>query len=371
MTTNGNGNDGDPFRGREVPLEIQEHIAALLGWIRTHPDDSSVRQSLKDILSELSGDEEGEERAPQLPDWVWTDAEDIPPRRWVVNAWLPEGRVAMLAGRGGAGKSRLALQLAAGVASGGGEGDEWIKAPLGALSLGTAVPATGAPVVYVTWEDEPEEFARRLDQISGAAAPWVTPDQLQNLHVINLAKHGPLWAPLQGRHVSTLAELTETGRLVRERVEQLGAGLLIIDPLAAAYAGDENSRALVRAFVADWDGWAQEVGCAVLLVAHPPKGGSDYSGTTDWEGAVRSMWVLKEEKIGSPPSGRNRDDRRPTAWQLSLPKRNYSVAQPPLQLLWDNKNGLRWRLDWWETPKGQPPPEQPPTSGGSGFDLTV
>ena len=36
------------------------------------------------------------------------------PRQWLVDGWLPAGRVALLSGQGGAGKSRLALQLAAG-----------------------------------------------------------------------------------------------------------------------------------------------------------------------------------------------------------------------------------------------------------------
>lgn len=353
-----NAGAGDPFRGREVPLEPKEHIAALSGWIRTHPDDEDLRQPLKDLLAEMSGNDA--ESVPPLPDWVW-ESRDVPPREWVIQGWLPAGRVTMLAGRGGAGKSRLALQLAAGIASGGGDGDAWIDAPLDTLRLGKAVPSTGAPVVYASWEDEDTEFARRLAEISGGEAPWVTPERLQNLHVVTLAKRGALWAPLHGRHISTLAELTDTGRLLREMVERIGAKLLIIDPVAACYSGDENSRALVRAFVGSWDGWGQDVGCAVLLVAHPPKGGSDYSGSTDWEGAVRAMWVLKEERIGAPPKGKGQDTRE-TAWQLALPKRNYSSAQAPLRMHWDTKVGLRWRIEWWEKPPTKP--------GGGSIDFT-
>ena len=88
------------------------------------------------------------------------------PRQWLVDESLPAGRVALLTGEGGAGKSRLALQLAAGVASGG-DHREWITSPHGIMRLGNAVPPNGASVVFASWEDEPEEFYRRLHQISG------------------------------------------------------------------------------------------------------------------------------------------------------------------------------------------------------------
>ena len=40
-----------------------------------------------------------------------------PARQWLVDGWLPASRIAMLAGRGAAGKSQLALQLAYAITS--------------------------------------------------------------------------------------------------------------------------------------------------------------------------------------------------------------------------------------------------------------
>ena len=40
-----------------------------------------------------------------------------PDREWLIEGWLPVGRLGMLSGRGGRGKSRLALQLAARMAA--------------------------------------------------------------------------------------------------------------------------------------------------------------------------------------------------------------------------------------------------------------
>ena len=82
--------------------------------------------------------------------------------------WLPAGRVALLAGRGGAGK------IKAGAAAG--RGDRLRRRGRGRVDRrsggrppgwGRPCPPTGAPVVYASWEDEEDEFARRLSQMSG------------------------------------------------------------------------------------------------------------------------------------------------------------------------------------------------------------
>ena len=237
-----NGNTDDPFRGKDVPLGVAEHIAALSGWLKTHPEDDEARRLIREFLTGMDESEETSEETDPLPDWTWTEETPPPPRRWLVQHWMPAARVSMLAGRGGGadrgrylvfpasgrwissgqgegrdvvqeatiplclfstekvpeshfpskstvsiptpvrgggGKSRLALQLAAGVASGGGDRDEWICSPLGEMTLGTVVPEDGAPVVYATWEDDEEEFHRRLVEISGPEAPWVTRELLR------------------------------------------------------------------------------------------------------------------------------------------------------------------------------------------------
>ena len=301
---------------------------------------SSFRQAVAMAQTDLRGSLETLTRAIEtatplrVGTWGSTPPE---PRQWLIDDRLPAGRVALLTGEGGAGKSRLALQLAAGIASGGDDG-EWIVSPGRMMRLGSAVPTDGASVVFASCEDEPEEFYRRLHQISGRAAPWVKPERLEKLRIVNLVGEGPVWAPPQGRHISTMAELTVTGERVRRLCEQENARLLVLDPLAAAYAADENARGLVRAFVSHWDAWGQTNNCAVLILAHPPKSaGISYAGSTDWQGAARALWTLQAEIDKS-------SDANPRTWRLEFVKGNYGPKPEPLRLRWDAGSGLRWEI---------------------------
>ena len=157
----------------------------------------------------------------------------------------------------------------------------------------------------------------------------------------DMAGHGPLWAPTQdgSRHTSTMGELTGTGHALRRDCARLHATLLVVDPLAAAYACNENDRGLVRAFMSDWDGWARRIGCTVLLVAHPSKASPEYSGSTDWHAAARAVWTLGKEEAASGPETK-----------LACLKTNYSRPPDPLRL----HNWEWWTAHPWEAPQRRP-----------------
>ena len=168
-----------------------------------------------------------------------------------------------------------------------------------------------------------------------------------------------------GRHTDTLGETTAAGHELRRLCEEVGARLLIVDPSAAAYGSNENSRALVRAFVSDFDAWARDNNCAVLILSHPPKWAADYSGSTDWEASVRSMWTLRKEGGGPAPKGKGKSvpDSQPEGWQLARPKANYGPPVAPVQLDWDASGGeLRWKVTG-EWPEGATPQASAATNG--------
>ena len=270
-----------------------------------------------------AGTEEGARRAlAEIPD-VHRDAlrppvplqlarwpEQPPPSRsWIVADWLPAGRVTMLTGAGGAGKSRLALQLAAAVAAGGGEGREWLTDKTGSLRLGEDAPTRGG--------------TRRLRELGGRArrvlaSPVRDRRRRRTVGSTSQARSLRPRVPRRGGLAMGAARRRphrhggqRTGCLPASAswtlAAQEGARLLVLDPLAAVYGGNENSRALVRAFLSRLDEWAVKHNCAVLLVAHPSKSegaGQQYSGSTDWQGGVRSLWTMSQKKI------RREEDRR-------------------------------------------------------------
>ena len=196
-----------------------------------------------------------------------------PDREWLIEGWLPVGRLGMLSGRGGRGKSRLALQLVARMAASPAARGPFVPAARGpgndtAVSdANLALDATHAgPVVYASWEDEREEAGRRIAKF-GADELATPADLAGRLRYLDLRGEGPLWGPGgEARHLAALGELTPVGRRVRATCEALDARLLVVDSLAGAYGSDENVRALVRAFCADWDRWATDARCAVMLI---------------------------------------------------------------------------------------------------------
>ena len=87
----------------------------------------------------------------ELDDTADWEGVDVPPRRWLLDGWLPVGEAALLTGAGSVGKSLISQQLAATVAA-------------GAPFMGVAV--TQGTSIYITCEDGPEEAQRQIGRAS-------------------------------------------------------------------------------------------------------------------------------------------------------------------------------------------------------------
>ena len=257
------------------------------------------------------------------------------PREWLIPDFLPAGRLGLLAGSGGIGKSRLALQLAAAIASG---IADWLP---GGPRLTLSDPATA---VYWTAEDEPAEVSRRLRQIGGVrdsatqALHGLVERVEDRLHVVDGAGRGPLWEPMGS---GPLGRLSETGAWLRAYSERHGPRLLVLDSLAATYAGNENDRVAVRQFAADWDAWGRRRGCAVMLIGHPPKSMAPFSGSTDWQAAVRWLWTFGLEP-DPHHTAKRASKQEPTAPCLKNDKGNYRAANAR-SYHWVARSDCAWR----------------------------
>lgn len=194
-----------------------------------------------------------------------------PPREWCIDPWLPRRDPVLWAGGGGIGKSLLSQQTAT------------------CLALGrTFIGHVAEPRRVLLWngEDDAAELWRR--QL--AICTWLGVDLAvlaDNLTVVSFARRDMTLATLTFTRLAGTALLAE----LAESVTRHRADYVILDNVARIYGGNENDRHQVTSFVAMV---AEACGDAGLcLIAHPGKAtGSEYSGSTAWEGAVRARLYL-------------------------------------------------------------------------------
>ncbi|MGZ4958362.1 MAG: AAA family ATPase [Methylomonas sp.] len=200
------------------------------------------------------------------------------PRRWAVDEWLIRGSLATLFGAGGHGKSLLMLQLATCVAN-------------GFDFMGLKVEQGN--VIGLFCEDEADELERRqhsifenlfIDPVEGSQSLYLDarPGKFNTLATFNAER---LLKPTQLLHDlhKTCAELRPV--------------LVILDNIAQMYSGGENIRHEVTQFCNALSALAKKHDCAVLLLGHTAKAmGSEYSGSTAWDAAVRTRLLMERQK---------------------------------------------------------------------------
>lgn len=232
-------------------------------------------------------------------DWRRLEQSAPPLMDWVIPDWIPAGHTTLLAGRGGVGKTLLAQHIATAVA----EGADYIA----------SIPRRN--VLLIAAEDDvPELWRRQLNICQHFGVPLRDLDGHLFIHSAAGAD-----VTLMG---SKFGELKQTAWLARLQAlrEFTNAGLVILDNIARMYGGNENDRHSVTTFCA-----LVQAACApaaVLLLSHPAKTtGSEYSGSTAWEGAVRARLYL-----GDKPPGADVDEEPTTndVRYLSRRKSNYS-----------------------------------------------
>lgn len=247
----------------------------------------------------------------RVTDWT---AEPTP-QPWLVQDWLPQGELVLFTGAGGAGKSTLALQLAIALCL---RQRVWIpnRNPGAPYFLQEAEDGDWK-CHYAGYEDNGNQMITRARRIVS------DPDQLDALEgrLVFTRERGSLWNSQQ---------FDEHGHPTGAMKELLGEAedkdLLVIDPSAAAYAGDENARSQVRSFLNHLSVWAESSGTTILLVAHPAKEATSlFSGSTDWRNAPRAFWAISKEKVTDP------EDKKVVvgeATKLTLEKSSYGRPHP-------------------------------------------
>lgn len=242
------------------------------------------------------------------------------PPAFIVPDWGPAGYAWLLAGHGGAGKSSIGLHLSVCMA-------------LGLPWCGLQVERRR--VLVLACEDRANVLHWRLRRICdhlnvdmAELAGW--------LHVVDLVGHDTtLWPPAPDNPTSQ----TPAYDALAAQMETTGADVVIVDGVTDAFAGNENDRAEVKAFVNALLALIDESKGAILLLGHVNKpaaagpGSSEgYSGSTAWHNAVRARWYLY------PETSKGEEDERPQSTgrlTLELQKSNLGRADQAIKFRWD------------------------------------
>lgn len=206
---------------------------------------------------------------------------DHPPPAHVIDRLVPRGVVTLLGAHGGAGKSVLALTLAAHVATGrtwAGHGIDHGRALFVSLEdPGTLVNFRLRKIADAYGLDQ-DTIAANLSILDGSDTDAALAGETREDGVTRLG------------HTSAMGELRQAAK---------GSSLIVVDNASDAADFNENDRRMVRGFVRRLAQVARENDAGLILLAHIDKlaarngaQGNTYSGSTAWHNSARSRLAL-------------------------------------------------------------------------------
>jgi hypothetical protein len=210
---------------------------------------------------------------------------------WLWPSWLALGKLALVDGDPGLGKSAMTLDLAARVSAG------------NAFPDGAECESAG--VVLLSAEDGLADTIRPRLDAAGA----------DTSKILALAT-----VPDENGH-DRLLSIPEDLALIEMGIRRVGARLVVVDPLMAFLSGDTNSHRDqdVRRALAPLAGIAERTGAAVLVVRHLNKAAANNplyrgGGSIGIIGAARMAFV-----VGKDPQDENRRVLASTKNNLAMP----------------------------------------------------
>ena len=211
------------------------------------------------------------------------------PVRWLWQYWLALGKLHILAGAPGQGKTTLALAMAATVTMGG----RW---PDGSI-------ATAGNVLIWSGEDDPADTL--LPRLLAAGA-----DRAKCFFIEGARRDG---------EVVPFDPARDLGQLLAAIEKIGGIKLLVIDPVVSAVAGDSHKNTEVRRALQPLVDLATACDCAVLGITHFAKGGQGTDPTQRVVGSVAFSAVARVVMVAAKVKG---DDEIKDARILARTKSN-------------------------------------------------
>ncbi|CAJ0777718.1 AAA family ATPase [Ralstonia chuxiongensis] len=235
------------------------HMARGLDAVRNCIEEAMIKAASAAAAS-ATANPPAEDPLPASPRAMLTCAANVTPEAitWLWPQWLPAGKLSILAGSPGTGKTTIALSLAATVSAGG----TWPD--------GSRMRRPGRVLMWSSEDDPADTLVPRL-MACGA--------NLKNIFFAQKVsdENGELMPFDPSQHMPLLGErLHEMG----------GADLLIVDPIVSAVTGDAHRVNDVRRNLQGLVDMAAAHRCAVLGISHFAKGSR---GTSPAERVIGSQ----------------------------------------------------------------------------------
>lgn len=162
------------------------------------------------------------------------------PITWLWNGFIPQGKLTLLAGAGGTGKSTLAFNFAATVSNG------------GAWPDGTRCDVAANVLIWSSEDDAADTITPRLMAVGA-----------------NLSRCGVISGAIDQNGLRSPFDAARDMDQLREATLQIGGvSLLVIDPIVTAVTGDMHKANDVRRSLQSIVDFATETNCAVVGITH-------------------------------------------------------------------------------------------------------
>lgn len=220
--------------------------------------------------------------AGKPPAVVLVNGADLHPEpvKWLWPGWLAIGKLHILAGAPGQGKTTIALTAAATVTNGG----RW---PCGA-------PCESGNILIWSGEDDPADTL--LPRLLAAGA-----NRQRCFFVKGTRVDGDLVPFDPASHMMSLEDQAR---------EIGGVRLLIVDPVVSAVAGDSHKNTEVRRALQPLVDLAARLGAAVLGISHFSKGGAGSDPASRVVGSIAFTAVARVVLVAAKVKGDDGEDKR-------------------------------------------------------------
>lgn len=291
----------EPLPTIDIPQWLRESVAR---WIEAYKAKQSLQPTDKRSVTLVS----------------FSDIEEKPVE-WLWDQYLPLGKLTLLAGSGGTGKSTIAFSFAGTVSNGG----TWPD--------GSCCNTAGNVLIWSSEDDPADTIKPRLLAVCANVRRCC-------------AIRGATDKQGVGRSFDPATDMSE----LREAVLSIGGiSLLIIDPIVSAVTGDMNKANDVRRSLQTFVDFAAEMNCAVLGITHFAKAtaGKDSAerilGSSAFKDFSRTALVVaKNDETNERALARAKSN-------LSADADGFSYSIEALQL---HKNIVATRIVWGDALKG-------------------